>query len=225
MHDLVLVFLRVDDPGHGVDARKERVDPLAMLGGDGVEIRQVEDRELAQALGAMLAHLRHAEPAEKTSELLTLVGRDPCDGLGRGRATGARRAHLLAGERVEDRALSDAGPAGHGEHVGVARESETRPCRVAHARRGGRLDPEHCRGFDRLIEVRETALEIHQRSSETEARSLTASSWSAAGRGASASKRSRSAAKSDARSASSRARACSMSCSIARSPKRASSSF
>ena len=37
--DLVLVFLGVDDPGDGVDARKERIDALAVFGSDGVEIR------------------------------------------------------------------------------------------------------------------------------------------------------------------------------------------
>jgi hypothetical protein len=84
VHDLVLVLLGVDDPRHGVNAREQRIDARAVLWRDRVKVREVEDRKPAEARRGMLAHLRHAEPAEQTREVAAPVGGNPCDDLGCG---------------------------------------------------------------------------------------------------------------------------------------------
>src|SRR5688572_31243103 len=154
MHDLVLVLLGIDDPRDGVDARQKGIDALAVLGRDGVKVREVEDRERAEVGGPVLAYLRHAEPGQETGEIVPPVRGYPRDRLGGGRTFRARRADLLARDRVEEGGLADTGPAGEREHVGVARESKAGPSRLPNARRRSRVKAERGGGRYRFVQVR-----------------------------------------------------------------------
>ena len=66
MEDGVVVLLRVRHPDDGVDPRKDRLDALAMGRLDGVQVGQVEDRDVAEHVAGVVAHLvlGHAQPAE-----------------------------------------------------------------------------------------------------------------------------------------------------------------
>ena len=64
VEDGVAVLLRIRDPDDGVHAWQELVDACAVLGRRRVDIRQVEDRHIAEAAGVVIAYLAHAEPFE-----------------------------------------------------------------------------------------------------------------------------------------------------------------
>ena len=71
VEDRVVVLLRVRDPDDRIDARQDRLDPFAVLALDRVEVRQIEDRDVAWPFLVVVANLliRDAEPAEQPSQL------------------------------------------------------------------------------------------------------------------------------------------------------------
>ena len=92
MENGVVILLRIGHPDHGVDARQDRLDPLAMLVIDRVEVRQVEDRDVAEPVLVMVVRraLRDAEPIRAAPSGREAGARDPGHRV-RGRRAACRR--------------------------------------------------------------------------------------------------------------------------------------
>jgi len=127
MEHRVAVLLGVGDPYHRVHAREELVNPRAMLRRGGVDIGQVEDRDIRECVVAVISHLADVEPREKRSGLLPCAFGDPRDRRIRRGTARARRAHDSARERVEEARFADSGAPDQSENVRGSLEAEPLP--------------------------------------------------------------------------------------------------
>ena len=181
MEDGVAILLGIRDPDDRVYAWEELVDACAVLGRRRVDVRQVEDRYIAEAAGVVIAYLANAEPVEQRSGLAPRAGRDPCHGRIRRGTTCARRTDDIARQRVEQARLADAGATDQGEHVCGAFEPESGAGSFAHAPRARRVDTERGGGIGRVGERREADRKRHGSSATRTPRSPVARSRSSAG--------------------------------------------
>ena len=95
-----------------------------MLAGDGVHVRQIEDRDRTQARRFVLADLADVKPVEQRSSASRSVrGIHAIGSAVVGRSAEAA-ADVTAGKRVEQARLADARPADEGQDVRVAREAD-----------------------------------------------------------------------------------------------------
>ena len=142
VHDIVHVFLRVHDPRDRVDARKQGVHPLSVVEGDRVEVGEVEHGDVGERATGVLAHLLDAQPLQQARELSSTAGGNPRDRVRRRWPASAGQAHFFAGDRIQQRRLSDAGAADKREDVGAAGKAEPRARSLADPDRGACVEAE-----------------------------------------------------------------------------------
>ena len=74
-----MVLLRVGDPHHRIDSGQDRLDTLAVRPLDRIEVGQVEDRDVAEGIAAVVANVAigNAQPAEEAGKIAPARARDP----------------------------------------------------------------------------------------------------------------------------------------------------
>ena len=99
----VVVLLRVHHPRHRVDPGKQDVDERAVLAAHRVDVRQVEDGDVAQLRVGVAHHRLDLEPLEQRPQLRAALLGHPRHGPIGGGTHGPHLAHHRAGERIQDR--------------------------------------------------------------------------------------------------------------------------
>jgi hypothetical protein len=65
---VIHVFLRIHDPRDGVDARKESIDTVSVLGNDRVEVGKIKHGDFGERATHVLSHLAHTQPTQQARE-------------------------------------------------------------------------------------------------------------------------------------------------------------